>query len=74
MIEKKEGVCGGSACIQGTRLAVWVLAQFKNEGAEDEDILRWYPHITQVQLSEAWKYYDENSEEIDLEIYSNQDS
>ena len=71
MIEKRDGVCGGSACIHSTRIAVWTLVVFRQEGVEDRQILSWYPSLTQQDLDDAWLYYEEHPEEIDQEIYSN---
>ena len=43
MITKKEGVCGGDACVEGTRIPVWTLVEFRKAGAEDAYLLEWVP-------------------------------
>ena len=66
MINKINGV----ATIENTRIQVWTLVSFKLQGLSDEEILSNY-YISKEQLEECWKYYQENKEEIDLNIYEN---
>ena len=42
-IERTPGVCGGDACIAGTRIPVWVLEGFRRLGWTDATILASYP-------------------------------
>jgi uncharacterized protein (DUF433 family) len=35
-IERTPGVCGGDACIAGTRIPVWVLEGFRRLGWTEE--------------------------------------
>lgn len=71
-IMKKEGVCGGDACIEGTRIPVWTLVQFKKMGADEEKLLSMYPTLTLPDLIRAFSYYDLNKHEIDRQIYENE--
>ncbi len=64
MIVKTPGTCGGSARINGTRMAVYFLYECRLGGMSDIDILKSYPHINQAQLDEVWRYANENMEEI----------
>lgn len=66
LVKKTPGVCGGSACIQGTRIPVWYL------GLTDSQILRRYPSISAIQLSAAWEYAAANEAEIQQDIWENQ--
>lgn len=71
-IVKKEGVCGGDACIKGTRIPVWTLVQFKKMGADEETLLSMYPTLTHIDLSCAFSYYCLNKHEIDRQIDENE--
>ncbi len=70
-IEKKEGICGGSAFIVRTRIPVWTLVSFKNLGLNNSKILLAYPSLTQYDLNNAWNYYRMNKKEIDMDILEN---
>ncbi|MBW4688134.1 MAG: DUF433 domain-containing protein [Komarekiella atlantica HA4396-MV6] len=67
-IQKTPGVCGGNARIRNTRIPVWTLVSFRQQGAYNEELLRNYPMITPKDLEAAWSYYKEHSQEIDLVI------
>ena len=41
-IEKTPGVCGGSACIAGTRIAVWGIVEASRLGYSEADLLTSY--------------------------------
>ncbi|MBD2195915.1 MULTISPECIES: DUF433 domain-containing protein [Calothrix] len=64
-IQKTSGVCGGNARIRDTRIAVWTLVSFRQQGASDEELLRNYPTLTIEDLAAAWSYYKEHPQEID---------
>ncbi|MEL6383204.1 MAG: DUF433 domain-containing protein [Cyanobacteria bacterium J06626_18] len=36
-ITKTAGVCGGEACIEGTRIPVWVLISYRQLGVQDSE-------------------------------------
>ena len=71
-IERREGVCGGSACIVKTRIAVWHLERLRRLGAADAEILKNYPQLDQTDLSQAWEYVDEFKDEIATDIIENE--
>ncbi len=71
-IQKTPGVCGGDARIRNTRIPVWTLVSFRQQGADSDELLRNYPGLTQSDLDAAWAYYRDYSEEIDTAI-ANQD-
>ncbi|BAZ50587.1 hypothetical protein NIES4103_32040 [Nostoc sp. NIES-4103] len=64
-IQKTPGVCGGNARIRDTRIAVWTLVSFRQQGASEEELLRNYPVLTPEDLKTAWSYYEEHPQEID---------
>ncbi|HEX4608248.1 MAG TPA: DUF433 domain-containing protein [Urbifossiella sp.] len=73
-IEKTPGVCGGSACVSGTRISVWVLESFRRLGATDADLLHNYPSLTLTHLAQAAAYVHANPAEIDAETQENDEA
>ena len=71
-ITSTPGVCGGSACIQNTRIPVWLLVSFRRMGSTDEDLLSDYPGLRAENLANAWKYAELNPLEMDHEILLNE--
>ena len=72
-IQKTAGVCGGNARIRDTRIPVWSLVSFHQQGAPDDYLLRNYPGLTQEDLQAAWSYYNQHREEIDRVIADEED-
>lgn len=72
-IEKTPGVCGGDACIAGTRIPVWTLVNYRRFGATDADILDDYPTIRAKDLVNVWAYAEDNQEEIEAAIRENEE-
>jgi uncharacterized protein (DUF433 family) len=70
-IHSTPGVCGGSACVGNTRIPVWLLVSFRRFGSTEADLLEGYPQLTAEDLANAWKYFELNPLEIDLEILLN---
>lgn len=71
MIQKTPGVIGGAACIRRTRIAVWMLAGYKQLGLSDAGLLEAYPTLNQDDLDAAWEYYETNQEEVDEAMREN---
>jgi uncharacterized protein (DUF433 family) len=67
-IQKTSGICGGNARVRDTRIAVWTLVSYRQQGAPDEELLRNYPGLMIEDLMAAWDYYEHHREEIDLLI------
>jgi uncharacterized protein (DUF433 family) len=72
-IEKTAQVCGGSACITGTRITVWGLVEARRSGYSDADLLMSYRSITAMDLVNAWHYAEHFLDEIETEIKENKD-
>ena len=70
-IEKTPGVCGGSACVMGTRITVWGLVESRRVGYSEADLLTSYPTISATNLANAWAYAAAFSDEIEAEIEEN---
>jgi uncharacterized protein (DUF433 family) len=72
-IEKTPGVCGGDACITGTRIPVWSLVNSKKLGLTDGQLLDAYPSLSREDIRNAWNYYAANKTEIEELIAENED-
>jgi uncharacterized protein (DUF433 family) len=68
LIQKTPGVCGGDACIRHMRIPVWLLVEYRQQGASDDEILGNYPTLTREDLAAAWAYYDANKAEVDAAL------
>ena len=43
-----DRVCGGEACVAGSRIPVWTLEWFRQHGSTDSEILKIYPFSSLV--------------------------
>lgn len=65
-IVKIEGVLGGEAIIEGTRIAVWhLVGYYYKVGMSLEDILADWNYLKPAQVFSALAYYHDNKAEID---------
>lgn len=66
-IVKIDGVLGGQAIIEGTRIAVWhVVGYYYKVGMSLEDILAEWNYLEPAQVFSALAYYHDNKVEIDV--------
>ena len=72
-ITKTLGVCGGRACVAGTRITVWGLVSSRNQGLDERAILAAVPLLTAEQLSAALRYAEENAAEVAHDLAENED-
>jgi uncharacterized protein (DUF433 family) len=72
-IEKTEGVCGGKACIAGTRITVWGLVNARRIGYSEADLLENYPSLSAQDLANAWAYAKVFVSEIESDIRENEE-
>ncbi|OCQ94604.1 hypothetical protein BCD67_03740 [Oscillatoriales cyanobacterium USR001] len=70
-IEKTAGVCGGSACIVGTRITVWGLVEARRIGYSEADLLTSYTSLSATDIANAWVYAETFTDEIETEIREN---
>lgn len=70
-IEKTPGVMGGEACIRQTRIPVWLLANYRYQGASDAHILEGHPDLSAADLVNAFTYADAYPDEIEIAIQKN---
>lgn len=68
LIQKTPGVCGGHARVRETRVPVWTLVSFRQQGASNDELLRNYPGLNEQDLEAAWSYYTQHAKEIDVVI------
>ncbi|MBE7497811.1 MAG: DUF433 domain-containing protein [Verrucomicrobiaceae bacterium] len=66
-------ICGGDACVAGTRIPVWSLEQTRRLGFSEERILSNYPTLQREDLAAAWEYVRANPEEIEKAIALNEE-
>ncbi len=71
-IEITVGVCGGAACLAGTRIPVWILEQYRRSGASDAELLCSYPGLRAEALVHAWAYVRSHRSEIERQIRENE--
>ncbi len=65
-IVKVDGVCGGEAIIEGTRIAVWHIVEYYYKlGMSVEEILADWDYLMPAQVFSALAYYHDNQAEID---------
>lgn len=74
MITKVSGICGGEACLAGTRITVWMLEGYRRLGVSDAELLQNYPSLGPEQLRAAWDYVAGQREEIDRAIRENEEA
>lgn len=72
-IEKTPGVCGGDACMVGTRIPVWVLVNARRLGVSESELLQDYPSLRAADLVNAWAYAEVYAQEIELAIRENEE-
>jgi len=68
IITHTPGVCGGRACVRGSRMPVWCLELFRRGGTSMQKLIDEYPHLTEDQIQAAWDYADSHSNEIEQDI------
>lgn len=68
-IEKKSGVCGGKACVAGTRIRVQdVYVWHELRGQSPDEIVTSFPQLTLADVHAALAYYWDNTQEIQQEM------
>jgi uncharacterized protein (DUF433 family) len=67
-IRKTSGVMGGDACIRQTRIPVWLMVSYRQQGASDAHILQGHPDLSVQDLANAWAYAQAFPDEIEAAI------
>lgn len=71
-VERTPGVCGGSACLVRTRIPVWSLIAYIQQGATDATLLENFPTLRPADLHSARLYAETHADEIEREIRENE--
>lgn len=66
-IIKDSKICNGKAHIKDTRVPIFLLAKLWRQRKTDADILDTFSSLTYLDLQVAWKYIQDNPEEIELD-------
>lgn len=66
-ISKKPGVCGGKACIDGTRVRVMDIVALHHQGRTVEALLKHFDSrpLTPAEVHSALAYYHDHKDEIE---------
>lgn len=72
MITKNLRVCGGVACIHGTKLPVWMVARRQELGDSLAKMQETWPFVTAAQLKEALDYAVVHAVEIQQDRRDNE--
>jgi uncharacterized protein (DUF433 family) len=72
-IESRPDICGGAACVSGTRIPVWLLESYRRLGLSDEQLLEAYPTLTEQDIQAARKHAAEHRAEMEREIEENEE-
>lgn len=72
-IRHTPGVVGGSARIRNTRIPVWLLVGYRQNGISEAELLESYPTLSYEDLACAWAYYATHTAEIDEDLRLNDD-
>lgn len=71
----EKDVCGGRPIIQGTRIAVWVIASWVQKGYSPEEIQKEiYPSLSLAQIHDALSYYYDHQDDVNADIAANNPS
>lgn len=65
-------MCGGDACVAGTRISIWVLVNARNLSISEAQLLKDYLTLSATDLTNAWVYATVHPEEIATAIMENE--
>jgi uncharacterized protein (DUF433 family) len=70
-IDRVPGFCGGEPKIRGSRIAVWVIANWHLQGLTEAEIVEMYPQLSKAQVFDALSYYYDHQNEVDEVRFQN---
>ncbi|MBY0230201.1 MAG: DUF433 domain-containing protein [Gemmataceae bacterium] len=70
-VTRTPGICGGVACIDGTRIMVWLLVASSRHGMDDTAIHDAWPTLPPGSVDAAFDYCSANPAEIEQDIWVN---
>lgn len=71
-VHEVPGVCGGYPVIRNTRIPVRVIVTFQRQGAEVDELVGMYPHISRERIQGALDYYAAHPARVDEDIERNE--
>jgi uncharacterized protein (DUF433 family) len=71
-VEQTPGVCGGDACVAGTRIPVWAIEQGRRLGFTDDELLATYPTLRRSDFPAIWSYVKSHLPDIEKAIQENE--
>ena len=73
-ISKKPEVCGGKACIDGTRIRVMDIVALDSQGCTVDEMLEHFDSrpLTPAEVHSALAYYHDHKQEIDASFTAEQ--
>ena len=60
-----EGVRGGKARVEGTRIGVHDIISYFLLGCEIDEVLSRFPQLTRAQIYECLAYYEDHKSEVE---------
>jgi uncharacterized protein (DUF433 family) len=57
-------ICGGFACIKGTRVPVYVILDFLAGGNSIDEVLKEFPQLTKEDILEAIEYFSSRNHKL----------
>lgn len=73
-ITKTPGVMGGDACLANTRIPVWLLVSYRQQGMSDGQILEGYPDLTAADMVAVWAYARVYADEVAAALNAQDDA
>ncbi|MBI4671741.1 MAG: DUF433 domain-containing protein [Chloroflexi bacterium] len=70
-VVRVETEFGNKLYLRGSRIQIWLLAQFYRQGDSAEDIIKTYPHLNPAAVYDGLSYFLDHKEEIVQEIIEN---
>jgi uncharacterized protein (DUF433 family) len=68
-IQKSPGVCGGKACVLGTRIRVQdIYVWHELQGRSPDEIVHAFPQLTHADVHAALAYYWDHVDEIENDM------
>jgi len=62
-ITADPAICGGEACVKGTRVPVYVVLDFLGAGDSIEDVLKEYPQLEREDVLACIRYASQLAKE-----------
>lgn len=71
-ITSNPHICGGSPCLEGTRISVRTIVVYAlHHGVSPEELLAYYPQVNLAAIYDALSYYYDHRDAVDAEIAAN---